>query len=525
MRAVYRTSFELRHLPSDSADLFESFADTVWSWIYGHSRQGVPPRPAAAVGAVTLAPQRTPDCEIESMAVEGEGHKAWGVVFTHGERDNPDLLWRSELSLAQDSGRHYFCFSQLVGYRDGGLVPLQRLPGRPRIIRTLVGRFGAYSGGLRLVEKPTLIGSEPKVIEKIVQILESSQRTHPVVFVSIHKQSGKPTIDIADLADRLSGLAHVIVAKNQEADTAFSSMLPEWLGCSDGAIRLYWPRFRRSHQAFHHPLWTVQDLSELFNFNSRRFEAHILAQIANVSVCSAPSYFHTWERIQGMDRRRVIAAAKDNKDWQSLALGLDKESQAQAAEIAGLKAERQALSEELFNERQLTAKLLQAVKDFKAGRSEAAQEQLPVQSVAEAIERATARFSERIVFALNGRSEKDSPYDAPAEVFLAFEWLATVYHDSKTNTRNCADLDRHFREAIAGWRYSAHQKEATMKANEEWYRSNLYLGAKHWIPEHLKSGNSRSAEEAIRIAFTWHEPTKKVVVGFIGQHQKSALTN
>ena len=107
---------------------------------------------------------------------------------------------------------------------------------------------------------------------------------------------------------------------------------------------------------------------------------------------------------------------------------------------------------------------------------------------------------------------------------MAFEWLATNYYLARTKKQSCPDFDVDVAQSISGWSYSGHQKDATMKAHEEWYKCS-YDGRRPWIPEHLKSGTSRAAEEAIRIAFTWDEKTQKVVIGFIGQHQKNAHTN
>jgi hypothetical protein len=130
---------------------------------------------------------------------------------------------------------------------------------------------------------------------------------------------------------------------------------------------------------------------------------------------------------------------------------------------------------------------------------------------------------------LNSKSDRDeSVYDAPEDVFRAFEWLATVYFDSKAGKTQCPDLDKSLAEAIPGWHYSPHQKEATMKAHKEWYQCP-WSGApngKLWIPEHLKGGAARShrPEETIRIAFAWEPKACKVVVGFIGQHQENTTS-
>ena len=147
-------------------------------------------------------------------------------------------------------------------------------------------------------------------------------------------------------------------------------------------------------------------------------------------------------------------------------------------------------------------------------------------SVTDAIQRATAAFANEICFRFNQQSEDgNSPYRYPEEVWLAFEWLAGTYFKARTKKQSCPDFDASIRAAISGWSYSGHQNESTMKANKAWYQCTAFDGRKVWIPEHLRSGNGRDAEEAIRIAFTWDEQSQKVIIGFLGQHQRNTHSN
>lgn len=90
-------------------------------------------------------------------------------------------------------------------------------------------------------------------------------------------------------------------------------------------------------------------------------------------------------------------------------------------------------------------------------------------------------------------------------------------------------MDKNLREAITGWHYSAHQNDSTVRSHraKEWYQCP-WAGSptgKLEIHEHIKCGRSRDAEETIRIAFSWEPKVQKVVIGFIGQHQRNAHTN
>jgi len=190
MRAIYRTSFELR-AASPTQDLFRGFAEAVWRWVYDRRDLGLCFREEKIAGTCTL-PQVTHQRSLSGRVahVESKGLRAWGLVFAHPEAFNQDLTWVSELVLSKEpDGKHYFSFSQLVGRHDGGIAPLHRTPGRPRIIKTLVKDFVAYSGGIRLFSHPFPLRLKEDQIAHFIRILELPKRIHPVVFVSIHEQS------------------------------------------------------------------------------------------------------------------------------------------------------------------------------------------------------------------------------------------------------------------------------------------------------------------------------------------------
>jgi len=521
MRAIYRTSFELR-AASPTQDLFRGFAEAVWRWVYDRRDLGLCFREEKIAGTCTL-PQVTINdrYRVESLHVESKGLRAWGLVFAHPEAFNQDLTWVSELVLSKEpDGKHYFSFSQLVGRHDGGIAPLHRTPGRPRIIKTLVKDFVAYSGGIRLFSHPFPLRLKEDQIAHFIRILELPKRIHPVVFVSIHEQSSRPLINVAELADHLSGLAHVIVAENAAVAGMLSSKMPHWLTCFDGAVRVYWPGFRRAAQPVQHPLWTAQDLADEVDFDSGRFADKILASIAEVSVYSVPPYFYSWERLQSLDRKRIIAEAKDNKDWQALAQELDKENSAKEAALAQVRLQLQQINEDLFKERQLTAAYRQALEDRKAGKTAANEEQLPVATVAEAIDRVKQRYAGQIVFALNNKSDSKTPFREPGEVFTALEWLATFYVEARTGRQRCPRLDHELAQTLPGWDYRARQSDGTVGQNPEWYRCT-WEGRRYEIEEHIGFGASKRPEETIRIAFAWDSGRKTVVVGYVGQHQRN----
>ena len=144
-------------------------------------------------------------------------------------------------------------------------------------------------------------------------------------------------------------------------------------------------------------------------------------------------------------------------------------------------------------------------------------------SVDEAVEFATQLFPDRLLVKPNSKSQvEDNPFEKPEDVWLALEWLATTYHDAKAGIASVPDFDRSIREAC-GWQYKSDQHETTRNKYRDWYTVKAN-NKTYWLLEHIGSGASKDARHTIRVAFDWDKDEKLVVVGYIGQHQRTDAT-
>ena len=150
--------------------------------------------------------------------------------------------------------------------------------------------------------------------------------------------------------------------------------------------------------------------------------------------------------------------------------------------------------------------------------------ELDPQSVGEAVDWAKQNLSNQLIFALNNRSDQDTAYGWPSEVAKGLQWLATTYRDAKLGIRRCHDLDWSIKEGCdASWSWKGGQSDITVSSYSNWYECS-YGGQRHEVREHIGSGKSKRPEETIRIAFKWLESEEKVLIGFIGQHQRTTTT-
>ncbi len=135
----------------------------------------------------------------------------------------------------------------------------------------------------------------------------------------------------------------------------------------------------------------------------------------------------------------------------------------------------------------------------------------PVRTVREAIAQAREMFPDRLLIKLNSRSNEDTPFANPAEVLDALAWLATAYRNGPADRIG---------ETCPGWFYKSNQSASTMGQFPDWYRTRVN-GTAWKLAAHLGKGTSHDPHHTIRIAFAWDEPNERVIVGFVGLHQRN----
>ncbi len=207
---------------------------------------------------------------------------------------------------------------------------------------------------------------------------------------------------------------------------------------------------------------------------------------------------------------------------------LEEENRALRAEKAEREAETEQLREELSRSRerrgdwtflwesyigelrrvQALLKRLRELGEASAD-EEPAPDEKPVRDVREAIARARKTFPDRLVVRLNSRSDENTPFAKPEEVFNALAWLATAHRSGRTES---------IAEVCPGWSYKPSQSDSTMGKYENWYQTTVD-GTSIQLPVHVGKGTDHDPRHTIRIACALDKPNDRVVVGFVGQHQ------
>ena len=141
-------------------------------------------------------------------------------------------------------------------------------------------------------------------------------------------------------------------------------------------------------------------------------------------------------------------------------------------------------------------------------------------SVKDVLAHAERAFPTQLRFALNGKSEKNAPYQKPQEVFQALAWLATEFYRVRPDPGAKVDFDRLIKESCPGWSYKPNQTETTMGMYPEWYRA-VVDGRTYELANHIGKGAGFDPRNTIRIAFAWDDERRQVVIGYVGRHQRN----
>ncbi len=209
------------------------------------------------------------------------------------------------------------------------------------------------------------------------------------------------------------------------------------------------------------------------------------------------------------------------RDLRSYVEDLEEENDDLEHENEGLKNHVKVLEQQLYETRTNQESLLWAV--AYRDNPEETEEVPDLESVGAAVALAKERYPGQLLFELNADSDaEESVFKWPDQVWNALRWLATDYFTSHLGDHPIPNIDEACRQACGMW-YKTGQHETTMTQFRESYTTRVN-GRAIWLGEHIGKGNSFDPRRTIRIAFDWDRQLQKVVIGYIGQHQRTAAT-
>ena len=222
------------------------------------------------------------------------------------------------------------------------------------------------------------------------------------------------------------------------------------------------------------------------------------------------------QQIQNMQK----ASKTDKKQIQQLQQQIEKLQQIAADNKEEIKKLRASLDTSRKDEK-LWREAYQKIGQKFAADADGQKTDKKVRSVQEAFEKAKRDYSDKLLVKLNNHSkwkEKENNFEKPDEVLKALEWLAVIYRDARMNGALNPNLDESLRQTCSNWFYSANQSEFALRESPGWY-TTIVNNKTYDLEPHIGTGKSRDERHTIRIAFGWDPKLKKVIIGFVGQHQ------
>ena len=523
MRILYRVGFALGSgKDKPVSDAFKGVIDLSREWLEKKVRLKLPED-----YLVNILPYDEFDNgkgkNVHVLFAESEGEMAWGLNLTHGDRQDPELIWQTEITLLQGAEhRPYFGCSLLVGRKSEAVAPWVHDASRPEIVSMVLEKIGGHSY-FPLLTKAAIFKNTKANADMLLAGLESPRRTHPVVFVSMENKTHRPMVDIRKTADHLGGLAILVVPESIEAEARFRALIPKSLGVEDGSVAVYWPGFRTEHRPHRHLFWSREAIVECLTRNRMDFTSKLLTQIADASLHRADRRHASWADVERIVRRKALQEAKSAGEAVKIAELAWEDNEKMLLRIKELELD-------LAQQKQAVAKFQTIADGYRRSLEEEREKHgasiadLPPETVTEAVNKIGEIYADRIVLAFNSKSEHaESSFGDINELMGAMEWLATTYYDAKTGRKTCADLDRSLRETVPGWSYSPHQSDKSTGQWPEWYKCT-WKTKKYEITEHMRHGTGSDPRTTIRVAFAWDRDKKTIILGYIGQHQRNTYS-
>jgi hypothetical protein len=311
------------------------------------------------------------------------------------------------------------------------------------------------------------------------------------------------------------------------------------------AARIYWPNFSTGDSRCQHQLWLPNQIEDMEQKREKRFREELLSTIADVTTNRIVDGVVRWSDVTKLRSRSQLESLRSRED---AALDL-KFAEELFDTIDDLETCKEALQEKLDNVRDNLDKARGQVQYWKNqylelasgnGEEKARSPESPSpSSLSGAVETALERYgpseleetpssdelkSEGVTLWVPRAVQRDveDRFEDPSSAYDALEWVATTFHHAKTGHQSCSDFDKSCRGAC-GFSYSAHQSETTMGQYPEDYMME-WRREKRMLRRHVGEGSDKDPRHTIRIAFFFDEEFEVVVVGYIGQHQRTPAT-
>lgn len=524
MQFVYAAHVPVAPRPGSDMTPDEGFRSVVAGWAKG--RLGI------QIDDWRAGQAEGRNAQAQWVTLYGDAGRLRRLEVSHTDPAGP-WSWRIVTWLGEASGSSWLRVRIGLDPKVDGIVMDPNISvGAPRFIQALGEQFTLAIDGREL-------GSWWQVSESgvrsYVQFLESPERRLPVVAIT--RQPSTPTpVAPEQLARRLAGIAHV-AAVEPAATYGVSDAITPTRSVFGGAVRLYWPGFRRDSRPYSHPLFMPSGRY----LHSDSFVDDLAARLGR-----SAGLFLGPPQLEGeLRREEVLRGAEEARRKQEerqqrqqeakekAAGGLSAEEfevfsrdfEAEAARRAELEERVAELELNLEEERELRIRQESAHREawqsLAGGASDSTVSVAAVEpprerepeTVREAVEIAASRCPDLVFTQSAYESADESQFGSPKDVLGDLLLLQDVAQQWASGTMG-GDFRNAFDGRHSNFRSGISQTAATQYGSDY---TVSYNGTTVQMGPHLCRGGVGAPPTILRIYWYKDDATKKLVVGHVGR--------
>ncbi len=420
------------------------------------------------------------------------------------------LIWRNSIRAAQLEDRCALEHRVEIESSQYVVSPAGYSVGAPAVVRIICQQF-VLVGEMRV--RATVYTLRVDGVDEFINLLEAEQRHLPIVLLTPFANGEPGDFDARSLADHLAGVAIVAEADSPETTRSLSECLGR-LGCYDGGVRVYWPRFRVDDDLRRHPLLLSSRIGILGIDRAAQTVERLIFSVAafRFTLDSRISAIVAASEATARAERAQEVVGKSDATWESYALEMSGSLDTALAQIQSLKSENDNLRANqsvLFN---------MSADDSDQEEIDQIVEDREPKNVTEAVNFAKIDCLNLTFLESSFASAADSPFKRAGDIYAALKTMDKVAEVWARN-RGGGDLRQMLKEAGLGKRVSSFVSQTSKGKWGSEYTFN-YDGEDRLFEAHVTLG-SGAADFCASIHFLPDREKWKIVIGHVGRH----LTN
>lgn len=455
----------------------------------------------------------------------------WTARYDDPDKDVPGRTWNTEVTIVRHQGAVRFGLRLEVVTREPGP---RFAPAVPGIVRQLAAAPGLQVDGHPITDQPWIVEQDSD-LPNLIGIVEDSNRRAPVIVVALGEGEADPStavLDVATLARRILGLAHVVVLTDAMTFHLTKTRGKRW-SCFNNAVRIYNPGFNiGSDSPFDHPLYLPYRVKSWSESGSESFIDYIARVCGSQSLRrlqddhDIPPFSRVRQVALQLEREQASASGAGDAELLDIAVREREAAQADATASLELAVEAQRERNEANDEARrlrgerhaLSTRIAYLETRLRELGREADTEILIPTSFRDIREWAQQHLTGRLELTSRAaRAAEDSVFENVQLAYQALVLLATLYRDSRRQGGDA--LKERFENELSRLNLAnTPTGERDIRNGGDEFRVD-WRGRKQPLAWHLKSNsNTRDPRRCFRLYYFYDEEDEIVVVGSLPSH-------